>query len=963
VILPTRSFAAVIVVALAAGISGCGGGLTLPSDATPSDIKMVTGDAQAGIVGSVLPLPLVVKVTDKLGRAVASQNVTFTIESGGGQVSPASATTGADGRASATWTLGPDAGNQAVQAQAVGGGAPDNLVQTFTAMAVAGSGQLIAAVSGNEQNAAVNSALADSLVVKVSDGSNNPVSGITVQWTAVGGGSVSPETVVTGTDGRAATARVLGPTSGQQSAQAAADGLAGSPVTFVHTALASNPTTLTIVSGSGQTAPAGFEVADDLVVKVTDTDGNGVGGVAVTWLAAAGSGNANPQNSSTDPTGFAHSRWTLGAVAGPDSLTAVVSGITPVRFGATASADVPTKIALQSGNNQSAVGGQDLPNPLAVKVTDANDNPVENVSVTWNPSVGGTVSSPTSATNAQGIAQITRTLGLAPGTYTTTADVPGLTGTPITFTSTATVGPAAKIVVTTEPGATAVNGVTISPQPVVQVQDAAGNNVGPAGRTITADLINSPGPGLNGDKTKDTDAGGQAVYTDLNITGPVGSYTIRFRSGSLIAATSTAIAVTAGAPSAGQSSVAASPTSVAAGDPSTITVIAKDAGGNPVSGVTVTLSASGSGNSLTQPAAQTDASGQTTGSFSSTSTGSHTITATMNGTTTVSNPATVTVTAGPPASIAINAGNGQTAAAGSAVSTDPSVVVKDVGGNPVSGVQVTFAVASGGGSVTGATPTTNGSGIATVGSWTLGSTAGTNNNTLTATATGTGISGNPVTFTASASAGAPTQIAITTQPSGSAQAGVALATQPAVQLKDAGGNNSSASGVTITATIASGPGGSNLSNATATTSGGVATFSGLSIDGPVGSYTLNFDSGSLTGATSSSITVSAGPAAQLSFTTEPPALVLGPSTAFTVVVAVSDGFGNPTDATVDVTLNQPSGGTALLGGTTNLLSVGGSASFSNLTVSQPNGFGESYSLTASASGATSTNSSSFIVTP
>ncbi len=79
---------------------------------------------------------------------------------------------------------------------------------------------------------------------------------------------------------------------------------------------------------------------------------------------------------------------------------------------------------------------------------------------------------------------------------------------------------------------------------------------GPAGRTITADLINSPAGGsLNGDRTKDTDANGQAVYTDLNITGPVGSYTIRFRSGALTAATSNTIAVTAGAPSAATSLV------------------------------------------------------------------------------------------------------------------------------------------------------------------------------------------------------------------------------------------------------------------------------------------------------------------------------------------------------------------------------------------------------------------------
>ena len=41
------------------------------------------------------------------------------------------------------------------------------------------------------------------------------------------------------------------------------------------------------------------------------------------------------------------------------------------------------------------------------------------------------------------------------------------------------------------------------------------------------------------------------------------------------------------------------------------------------------------------------------------------------------------------------------------------------------GVSVTFAVATGGGSVTGGSATTDATGIATVGSWTLGTTAGT----------------------------------------------------------------------------------------------------------------------------------------------------------------------------------------------------------------------------------------------
>ena len=59
--------------------------------------------------------------------------------------------------------------------------------------------------------------------------------------------------------------------------------------------------------------------------------------------------------------------------------------------------------------------------------------------------------------------------------------------------------------------------------------------------------------------------------------------------------------------------------------------------------------------------------------------------------------------------------------AGGPVSDPPSVLVKNSAGNPLAGATVTFTVTSGGGSVTGATQTTNASGIATVGSWTLGS--------------------------------------------------------------------------------------------------------------------------------------------------------------------------------------------------------------------------------------------------
>ena len=95
------------------------------------------------------------------------------------------------------------------------------------------------------------------------------------------------------------------------------------------------------------------------------------------------------------------------------------------------------------------------------------------------------------------------------------------------------------------------------------------------------------------------------------------------------------------------------------------------------------------------------------------------------------------------------------------MATAPSVIVTDQYGNPVSGVTVAFAVATGGGSRTGGSPTTNSSGIAAVGNWTLGTTAGSN--TLTATVAAL----SPVTFTATGTADAATQVQVETAANGS----------------------------------------------------------------------------------------------------------------------------------------------------------------------------------------------------
>src|SRR5438094_908758 len=99
-----------------------------------------------------------------------------------------------------------------------------------------------------------------------------------------------------------------------------------------------------------------------------------------------------------------------------------------------------------------------------------------------------------------------------------------------------------------------------------------------------------------------------------------------------------------------------------------------------------------------------DASGvATVGSWTLSGTaGPNTLTATSTGLSGSPVTFSATGTAGTAAMIAANSATSQSATAGTAVSTPPSVIVKDANGNPVAQVAVTFAVAPGNGTITGA---------------------------------------------------------------------------------------------------------------------------------------------------------------------------------------------------------------------------------------------------------------------
>jgi hypothetical protein len=190
---------------------------------------------------------------------------------------------------------------------------------------------------------------------------------------------------------------------------------------------------------------------------------------------------------------------------------------------------VATDIEPLSGNAQTGAVGSVLPNPLTVLVTDASGNAVPGVSVSWAAQGGGSVSASSAQTGSNGRASVQRTLGPTVGQQTTTATVSGLSGSPVTFVSTATEGPpAGGIAITTNPPTAALTGEVFDPaaQPAVRVTGASG----PAADVqVTASIASGSGT-LQGNATATTNASGDAVFGDLGISG-TGDHTLEFTAG------------------------------------------------------------------------------------------------------------------------------------------------------------------------------------------------------------------------------------------------------------------------------------------------------------------------------------------------------------------------------------------------------------------------------------------------
>jgi hypothetical protein len=304
----------------------------------------------------------------------------------------------------------------------------------------------IAMADGNGQTGAVGDALANPLVVVVTDNSGDPVDGVSVAWDAHGVGSVSAASSETDANGRASIDRTLGNQAGEQTTTASVDGLSGSPVTFVSVATDGTSPSLAMVTQPSATAASGVPFAVQPVVQLKAPDGSDKhqAGVAVTASLASGSGTLDGTvTDQTDANGTAtFTDLSITGSAGSYTLRfAAASTIPAISSGVTISGGSGSSIVLTTNPPTSALDGEvfDPTVQPVVQVKDNGGNPTAGVQVTATVSAGpGTLEGTTAATtDAQGLASF-GDLGISGAGSTTLAFTTGsasVTAAPVNVTA------------------------------------------------------------------------------------------------------------------------------------------------------------------------------------------------------------------------------------------------------------------------------------------------------------------------------------------------------------------------------------------------------------------------------------------------------------------------------------------------------------------------------------------------
>jgi hypothetical protein len=332
----------------------------------------------------------------------------------------------------------------------------------------------ITLLAGDGQRAPVEQRLAVPLKAQIVSRGGRPMAGVPVRFTVADPtGHIAPDIDTSDADGIVQAVWTLGDRPGRQRSSLAVD---GEPPIATSLAADAEPVAdnTRITPGEPPAGEAGLELAEPIMVRVTDSTGAPLGDVPVSWEAAGG-GTIVADGARTDSLGQARARWTLGPRAGSQRTYVQVGASRAVPRAVTLATALPgpaASLALVRGAAPRGIAARPLVPAVQVRVADRHGNPVPGVRVSLRPGQG-TVAERTAVTDSTGRVEAAWTLGPVAGPQRLMASAQGVEA-PLEVTARAMAGAPAKLALEGVPAAATVSRPL--PQPVrAVVTDAHGN--------------------------------------------------------------------------------------------------------------------------------------------------------------------------------------------------------------------------------------------------------------------------------------------------------------------------------------------------------------------------------------------------------------------------------------------------------------------------------------------------------
>jgi len=289
-------------------------------------LNINAGNNQSGYVGTGLPVSLSVQaLSSYTGQPVPGVTITFSAAPAGGTFGSPTATTNSSGIASTTYTLPTKPGAVTITAAS-----PGSTTAYFGETANAGPAASLTVVSGTKQKGTVGTTLPAPIVVSVKDPHGNAVSGTSVNFTTgTFGGTFTPTSATTNSLGQASSYYTL-PTKASMLTLGA--NITGHSVNISEQSVAASPASLNYVSGNNQSAQPNTLLQKPLVVSLKDRYGNLISGATVNFTDNGAHGTLSSSSVITTANGQASVTYITPSQSGNVTITASVSGLTPVNF-------------------------------------------------------------------------------------------------------------------------------------------------------------------------------------------------------------------------------------------------------------------------------------------------------------------------------------------------------------------------------------------------------------------------------------------------------------------------------------------------------------------------------------------------------------------------------------------------------------------------------------------------------